>query len=218
RPRDILPELPQSTEQSILRALSKNPDDRFSSCQEFACELGDIAFEHSRPRIVSTLPEKRIGFYIVHVPEESLLARQLGRVIESHRFSCWYYGRNAIPGISFLQQARDAIERSQAVILLLSRSALRSADFYREIEHAHKIGCPMLPLLIDISREEFEQLAPSWCRIVGPSPKIECLRTESQEQLVERIVASADALGITVDEGIGAAHCDHERLVAGQIW
>src|SRR6185295_7897210 len=136
RPRDLIPELPQSAERSILRALSKNPDERFSSCQEFACELGDTAVEHARPRIVPIQPENRIGFYIGHVPEESLLARQLGRAIESHRYSCWYYGRNAIPGISFLQQARDAIERSQAVILLLSRSALRSTDFYREIEHA----------------------------------------------------------------------------------
>ena len=76
----------------------------------------------------------------------------------------------------------------------------------------------MLPLLIDISREEFEQVAPAWCRIVGPSPKIEYRRNAPLDQLIDRIAASAEALGIRVDEKIIAQQCDFERPCTGQIW
>ena len=68
---------------------------------------------------------------------------------------------------------------------------MRSADFEREIEHAYSIGCPILPLLIDISREEFEKLAPSWCRMLGASPIIEYRRTEPLREILDRIAAAA---------------------------
>jgi serine/threonine protein kinase len=218
RPRELLPELPHAAERAILRALSKKPEDRFASCQEFARELGRGADDAVRTPVVPIFTDHRIGFYLAHVAEESLLARQLGRAVEAKHYSCWYYGRNAIPGVSFFNQAQAAIERSQAVILLVSRAALQSIDFHREIEHAHKIARPLLPLLIDISREEFEHLAPSWCRIVASSPKIEYRRNASLDELVERIEASAEALAIAIDEKAAAPPADFARLCTGQIW
>jgi hypothetical protein len=218
RPRKLVPDLPEKVERAILRALSKNPDHRFASCQEFARNLGDLGNDSSRPHVLPIPTEKRLGFYIAHVAEESLLARQLGSAMEQRRYKCWYYGRNAIPGVSFFNQARNAIERSQAVIILLSRSALQAADFQREIEHAHVIGCPLLPLLIDLSREEFEQLAPSWCRIVGTSPNIEYRRSAALDELIERISDSALALGIEIDESISAADREFARLCTGHSW
>ena len=114
--------------------MSKNPDDRFPSCQEFARNLGHVFPESSRSHIVITPMQNRIGFYIGHVAEESLVARQLGDGLEKKQYSCWFYGRDAIPGVPFASQLKTAIERSQAVIFLVSRPALVSPDFGREIE------------------------------------------------------------------------------------
>lgn len=205
RPRDIVSELPKYAERAILRALSKLPDDRFATCQEFARELGDGLAEQSRRHVVPTPAANRIGFYIGHVAEESLLARQIGNELERTRYACWFYGRDAIPGMPFASQWKAAIERSQAVVLLVSRPAMRSTDFEREIEHAYKIGCPILPLLIDISREEFEKLAPSWCRMLGASPMIEYRRTNPLREILDRITAAAETLDIGIDERIAVA-------------
>jgi hypothetical protein len=198
--------------------LSKKPEDRFASCQEFVRELGHAADDPVRPHLMPILADNRIAFYLAHVAEESLLVRQLGRAVEAKQYGCWYYGRDAIPGVSFLKQSQAAIERSQSVILFVSRTALRSTDFHREVEHAHRITRPLLPLLIDISREEFEHLAPAWCRIVATSPKIEYRRNASLDELVERIAASAQALGIDTDETVAAPPADFARLCTGQIW
>ncbi len=218
RIREILPELPTQVERVLERALSKHPDDRFATCQEFARELGGGCIEASRRHIVPTPAENRLGFYIAHVAEESLVARQIGEELERKQFACWFYGRDAIPGVPFFSQSQTAIERSQAVVLLISRPAMRSADFERELQHAHKIGCPILPFLVDISREEFEKRAPAWCGMLGASPIIEYRRTDPLRELLERIAASATTLAINTDNRIVVAPVEPARRCSGQIW
>ncbi len=218
RPRQFVPELPDPVEQAILRALCKRPDGRYATCREFAQELGcGLAGQPGR-HVVPTPAESRIGFYIAHVAEESLLAKQVGGELERRRYACWFYGRDAIPGVSFSSQSRAAIERSQAVVLLVSRPAMRWSDFEREIEHAHKIGCPMLPLLVDLSREEFEMLAPAWRSMLGASPAIEYRRSDPVREMVDRIGASAETLGIPASRHAAAAPADPARQCTGQIW
>ncbi len=198
--------------------MSKHAPERFAACREFARELAGGVSGQSQRHIVPTPAENRLSFYLAHVAEESLLARQLGDALQRAQYACWYYGRDAIPGVPFASQFAAAIERSQAVVLLISRPAIRSADFEREIEHAHKIGCPILPLLIDIPREEFEKLAPSWCSMLGASPMVEYRRTAPLRQLLDRITAAAKMLDITIDDRMEVPPATPSRLCTGQIW
>ncbi len=218
RPRELLPELPESVERAILRSLSKNPDERFPSCQEFARNLGHLFPESSRSHIVITPLENRIGFYIGHAAEESLLARQLGEALERKQYLCWFYGRDAIPGVPFANQLKTAIERSQAVIFLISRHALHAPDFGREIEYAHRVGCPVLPLLVDLSGEEFEKLAPTLCRMFGASPLIEFHRGDPLAELVNRLALSAQQLAIRPMEKLAIPRSEPGSSCSGQIW
>ena len=218
RPRDILPDLLDVTEAAILRALSKDPDKRFATCQEFARELsGDIVFDSPR-HVMPTAEGQRLGFYVAHVAEESFLAKQVAVELERNQFACWFYGRDAVPGIPFAPQSITAMERSQAVILLISRSAIRSTDFAREIEHAHKISCPLLPLLVDISREEFVKLAPTWCRMLGTSPTIECRRVDGVNLTLDRVVSAAGFLGIRKDDSLSRMPEQSPRRCEGPGW
>lgn len=218
RPGDIIPDVPEYAERAILRALSKSPDDRFASCREFARELGGPRDVTVSRHIVATPHEARIGFFLSHVADESLLARRLGLELERQRYACWFYGRDAIPGIPFGRQMSAAIERSQAVLLLISRSAVRTVDFEREIEHAHRVGCPILPLLIDLSREEFEKLAPAWRRMLGVSPLTEYRRTESLQDVLRRVLAAAGSLGVDVDETLPLPLIEPPSRINGTTW
>jgi hypothetical protein len=217
-PRELVPELPEHVERAVLRALSKDPDDRFANCREFAQALGEDTRGPVRRRIEPTSVEDRIGFYIAHVAEDSLRARQLAEGLERKQYACWYYGRNAIPGVPWARQCRAAIGRSQAVVVLISRPALRSNDFARDVEYAHQIGCPILPLLVDMCREEFEKLAPPWRYLLGTSPRIEYHRSDTLQGILDRLAASAKTLDIARDNRIVAAPAEPVRHCAGQIW
>ena len=218
RARDVLPDLPEAAEAALLRALEKNPDKRFATCQELLLHFsGDVA-QHTQRHVMQTAKEKRLGFYVAHVAEESFLAKQLAIELERKQYSCWFYGRDAVPGIPFATQSVEAVERSQAVILLISRSAIHSIDFAREIEHAHRITCPMLPLLIDLSREEFVKIAPAWCRMLGTSPTIEYRRVDGVATLLDRIEAAGEMLGIRRDVALSTPADVTPPLCAGPAW
>jgi hypothetical protein len=95
---------------------------------------------------------------------------------------------------------------------------MRSADFARDIEHAHQLGCPILPLLIDVSREEFEKLAPTWCCLLGTSPRIEYRRNDALQGILERLAASAKTLDIAKDDNLVVAASEPVAALCGQIW
>ena len=156
-PRDKRPELPLEVERAVLRALSKDPADRFPTCREFAAALAGVDAERALPHMVSVPGDRRLGFYLGHVGDESLVARRLAAEVEREGYACWVYGRDAVPGVPLFEQSKGAMARSQGVVLLVSRPAIQSREFEREVLHASALGCPLLPVLVDVSREEFER-------------------------------------------------------------
>ena len=218
RVSDYCEDIPTSVNEAIYRALSKEPADRFHTCREFVEALGSNNQVTIASHTVPTRVEDRIAFHLCHIADESSMARRLSEGLEARQYRCWRYGRDALPGLSLAIQARSAIERSQAVILLISRNTLHSADFEMEMEHANRIGCPLLPLLIDFSREEFENAAPSWRSLVGPSPLVEQRRSQPIEATLERIVGAAHQLKISQDKSLNTTHSEKASLCSGHIW
>jgi hypothetical protein len=216
--RDFLPDLPRYADRAIQRALSKQAEDRFSSCTEFAEALRGGLQSPTARHNVSTLAAQRLGFYIAHAAEDSLLARCISDELQQAEYSSWYYGRDALPGVPFTNQARQAIERAQAMVLILSHAAIQLADFEREIEHAYHIGSPILPILVDVTREQFEKLAPHWLYMLGASGMIEYRRSEAVPAVMERILAAAETLHIGTDGSVPHPRPASIRQCVGQIW
>ena len=57
--------------------------------------------------------------FISHVEEDAEIAREIADSLESAGYSTWYYERDTIPGASYLMQVTEAIDRCQAVVLLV---------------------------------------------------------------------------------------------------
>ena len=76
----------------------------------------------------------------------------------------------------------------------------------------------MLPLLIDLSGEEFEKLAPTLCRMFGASPLIEYRRSEPLADLINRLTLAAQQLEIRPTEKPAAPRTDQATSCTGQIW
>lgn len=223
-PGDFVPNLPASADNALLRALAKDPQERFTSCTQFVTELArEIVVDGRRGQagrhILQTPQAQRIAFYVAHTVDDSLLARQLATQLAEERYATWYCGHDAVPGIPLVTQSREAIQRSQAVIVLISRLALRSGELAREIEQAYQTGVPILPILNGMSSEEFEKSAPAWCRMWGDAVPIEYRQaTTSLNGLCERLVAAADSLGIEAHLEEAPAKSSTTSRCVGQTW
>lgn len=215
-PRDIVSEIPVEVEAAILRALSKDPELRFATCQEFADAIGCQRIA-SVERTLIDVPEKdRNSFYICHGAEDSIFARNLARHLNEVGYSNWYYQRDAVPGVSLLSQSDQAIDHSLASIVIISRDTIESVDLIREVRHAYVNDCPLIPVLLDMSAEEFSSLKPAWGTMLGPIPKIEVAQGAAK-QLADRLKTAADALGISKNKNVQPIR-DASTVVSGQIW
>ncbi|MCA9173692.1 MAG: protein kinase [Planctomycetales bacterium] len=219
--RDVQPGASATAEAALLRALSKDPADRFATCQEFAGELARAlhgAADPVAPYLVGIPEQDRIAFYFSHVADDSLVAKRIAEGLEEAGHACWYCGRDAIPGVPFRRQSQAAIRRSAANVLLISRPALNSPDFPNEIEQAHEINCPLLPILVDISQEEFEKVNPSWRLLLGGVAAVEFRRRDPLESLLARLQSAATALGIPASRSPAPSRGGPQVEVLGQSW
>lgn len=176
---------------ALMRALDKEPKNRFATCREFAA-----AFEASLTKKDSgTAYERRTDVHITETQTESLVAKLLASALEGEGYRAWYYQRDALPGIPLSRQVRDSMRGTRVVLLLISRNSLGNPAFADEVMAANQIGRPFLPILVDMSLEEFEGRPPTWRAALGSATVIE-YRRGNLESVLQRLCRSLEMFGV----------------------
>jgi serine/threonine protein kinase len=133
--------------------------------------------------------------FISHVAEDSSIAIQTAEALEAKGYSTWYYERDSVPGPAYLAQMGEAIDLSQAMVLIISPQSVGSNQVTTEVVRAHEDNKAFIPLLSGISHEEFQRRAPVWRQALGASTSIE-VSEEQIEEVVGRVTDGLAALGI----------------------
>jgi len=188
-------DLPIDTVAAVTRALAKAPQDRFSTCREFAA-----AFEAAiLDRRDGAAFEQRTDIHITATQTESLVAKWLASALESSGYRAWYYQRNALPGIPLSRQVRESMRATRVALLLISRSSMGSKAFADEVIEANQLRRPFLPILIDMSLEEFEGHPPVWRAALGSATIVE-YRRSNLESVLQRLHRSLQLLEVFPSE------------------
>ncbi|MEE8163480.1 MAG: protein kinase, partial [Anaerolineae bacterium] len=133
--------------------------------------------------------------FISHVAEDSAMAMKIATTLENQGYSTWYYERDSLPGPAYLAQMGDAIDQSQAMVLIISPQSVGSNQVTTEVVRAHETNKSFIPLLWGISHEEFQLRAPVWRQALGASTSIE-ISEERFREVSARIQEGLEALGI----------------------
>ena len=187
---DLRNDIPDAVAKAVMRTLEKDPVKRFATCREFVKAFdapGDSFDRRSFPI--------RTEIHIAETSTESLVARRLARELESHGYQTWYYQRDALPGIPLSRQAEDSLQATRAALLLISRTSLASTEFAGEVMAASRLGRACLPILVDMSLEEFDSHQPIWRPALGTAGIIE-LDRDDIKKTAERVISAVVKLGI----------------------
>ena len=85
-----------------------------------------------------TLSENQV--FISHVEENADIALEIAKSFQKNGYGTWYYERDSVPEQSYILKTSQAIERSQAVILIISPHSLGSHEVHTEVITAHEAG------------------------------------------------------------------------------
>lgn len=140
-----------------------------------------------------------MSIFISHVEENRDTAEAISRGLKAAGFKAWSYEFSSVPGPTYLSQVMDAIESADAVILVISPEALGSHQVAKEIEAAHELDRPIIPVLQGITHEKYLQRRPEWRLALGAFTSIEVPR-EGIGAIMPKIVGGLDALGVARGE------------------
>ena len=213
---------------SIHRALAKRPTDRFATCREFAEAAFPQPATTATPANIPTVPEaERLDVFLCQVAPNSLFARRLAEFLQRYGLKTWYYQHDASPGVSFLKQTTDAIQRSRTVLLIISPAALISEDFALQLQAATERRRTLLPLLLDISPEDFERRQPAWRALLGPAALLD-LNGIDQKNAFPKVLQRLQLAGLAADHhrhttripspNHNSARPSHHSATQGQVW
>lgn len=105
--------------------------------------------------------------FISYIEEDGAIARQIADGLEAAGYRPWYYERDSLPGIAYLNQVQDAISHSRAFIALLSAPTLKSRQVDIEITAALDRRLFFIPLLHKITYAQFRKRRPDWALAFG---------------------------------------------------
>jgi hypothetical protein len=140
-----------------------------------------------------------VDVFVSHVEEDAGVALALADALEGAGFSTWCYERDSIPGPSYLLQTAQAIERSRAVVVVISAHSLGSNQVTAEVVRAHEAVKPFVPVLVGITHVEFAARQPEWREAIGSATSI-TVPAGGVDPIVPRIVNGLRALGIVPGE------------------
>lgn len=135
--------------------------------------------------------------FFSHVDEDFRVVKEIADGLEREGYAAWYYERDSHPGIPHTTQTREAIQQSQAFILIISKHSLqRPRHVNREVVRAVNSDKVFVPLLVDVSYAEFQRLQPDWEDALAGTVAAE-VRPDEPLAVLASIVAALQKLGIT---------------------
>lgn len=134
--------------------------------------------------------------FIAHVEEDADIALGLALGLEQAGYHTWTYEVDFVVGTSYILQTREAIEQSDAMVVIISPDSLSSSQVINELVRAHESNKKFLPILHGISHADFQKRQPEWRELLGPSASISFNPKEGIAGLVHKVIEGVKALGI----------------------
>lgn len=133
--------------------------------------------------------------FISHVQEDAGLAVQIAKALEKEGYSTWYYERDSIPGVPYLEEVGAAIDRCQVVVLLITVRSLASNHVTNEVVRAYESGKSFVPLMRGITHAQFQQRQPIWRQALGAATSV-AISPERVHEAVTRVAVGLRRLGL----------------------
>jgi hypothetical protein len=140
--------------------------------------------------------------FISYEKSDTAIAEQLSRGLEADGFTTWYYTRDSLPGPSYLDQTGEAVDQCQAVLLILSPSSILSDQITPEIVRAHEMHKRFVPVLLQMTHEEFQTRRKEWRQALGAATSI-TVPPEGVSAIIRKLCAGLRAMGIA-PQSVGA--------------
>jgi TIR domain-containing protein len=143
--------------------------------------------------------------FLSYVEEDSAAAHAIAEGLEAKDYSTWLYERDCPTGADYFEETHKAISDCDAMIVLISPRSVTSDQITREIVRAVESSKATLPLLLELSHDEYAKRRPGWKQAMAASNATR-VSIDKIPTLIPSLVAGLNAKGIRTASGLSTAH------------
>ncbi len=141
----------------------------------------------------SQSPHKMV--FLSYVEEDGDVAHALAEGLEAHNYSTWYYERDCPAGADYFEETYKAISDCDAMLVLISPRSLPSDQITREIVRAVEGSKATLPLLLELTHDEYAKRRPGWKQAMAASNATR-ISADKIAAIIPNLIAGLNAKGI----------------------
>jgi len=141
--------------------------------------------------------------FVSYVEEDGDVAHEIAKQLEAHGYSSWYYERDCPAGADYFEETFKAISDCEAMAIIISPRSLPSDQITREIVRAVEANKATLPLLLDLTHDEYAHRRPGWKQAMAAANATR-LRANEIPGIIPALVAGLHAKGIHPHGGAAA--------------
>jgi hypothetical protein len=137
--------------------------------------------------------------FLSHVEEDQDITLKLAHALVDTGYSVWCYETDSLPAQSYLLSTQQAINQCKAFLLLVSVQSMASHQIDVELERAHELAKPIVPIRFEIQDRDYKIKKPLWEQIVATMSSIP-INSESVKTVAARIAEGLKQIGINPDQ------------------
>ena len=151
--------------------------------------------------------------FVSYVEEDGDVAHEIAKHLEAHGYSSWYYERDCPAGADYFEETFKAISDCEAMAIIISPRSLPSDQITREIVRAVESNKATLPLLLDLTHDEYAHRRPGWKQAMAAANATR-LRANEIPGIIPALVAGLHAKGIHPHAGAASAVSQQSGVIA----
>lgn len=136
--------------------------------------------------------------FISYVEEDGAVAHEIAAGLESQGYSSWYYERDCPAGADYFEETYKAISDCEAMVVVISPRSLPSDQVTREIVRAVESCKATLPLLLEISHDDYARRRPGWKQAMAAANATR-IPPDRIPTIIPALVAGLSAKGIRTE-------------------
>jgi hypothetical protein len=136
--------------------------------------------------------------FISYVEEDGAVAHEIAAGLESQGYSSWYYERDCPAGADYFEETYKAISDCEAMVVVISPRSLPSDQVTREIVRAVESCKATLPLLLEISHDDYARRRPGWKQAMAAANATR-IPPDRIPAIIPALVAGLSAKGIQAE-------------------
>lgn len=133
--------------------------------------------------------------FISYTGKDVSIVERIVNGLEKVGYTTWHYKRDALGGSTYYKQAQLEIQKSQAVIFILSEKSLISQHVENEIAIINEEQKPLIPVRYGLTHAEYEKKRQDLRLVLGGRVSIE-FSFENVDTSISKIIKSLEGLGI----------------------